>query len=91
MARMSSNVEIPRINYGDRLQLTNFILDPGVTCQMTPEISNFIPGLLAEIDKHIEVADGHFITAKQTGNFQIKMSDDNGKLLITTLYNVLLA
>ena len=32
---------------------------------MTPEISDFIPVLLVEIDKYIEVADGHFVIAKK--------------------------
>ena len=41
-----------------------------------------------ETDKYIEVEDGNFVTAKQTGKFQIKMRDDNGKPLIDTLYNV---
>ena len=67
MARMSNNEENPRINYGDILQLTNWILDSGVTCHMTPKVSDFIPGSLAETDKYIKVADGNFVTAKQTG------------------------
>ena len=66
MSLMSSNVEIPRRNYGYRSQLTNWILDSGVTCHMTLEISYFIPVSLVETDKYIEVADGNFITAKQT-------------------------
>ena len=58
---------------------------------MTPEISNVIPGSLVKIDKYIEVADGHFVTAKQTGLVQIKMCDNNGKLFIDTLYNIILS
>ena len=58
---------------------------------MTPEISYFIPGSLLEMDKYIEVVDGHFITAKQTGEVQIKMHDNNGKPFIATLYNLLFA
>ena len=53
-------------NFGDILQLTNWILDSSVTYHMTPEISGLIPGSLAETDKYIEVSDGHLITAKQT-------------------------
>ena len=34
---------------------------------MTPEVSDFIPGLLEDTYKHIEVADGHHVTAKQKG------------------------
>ena len=65
MAQMSSNVEIPRRYFGDISQLTNWILDSGVTGHLPPEISDFVPGLLVETDKYIEFAHGHFITAKQ--------------------------
>ena len=44
-----------------------------------------------ETDKYIEVADGHLVTAKQSGKVQIEMNDDNGKSFIATLYNILLA
>ena len=54
---------------------------------MTP----FIPGVLGETDKFIEVADGHFITVKQTGEVQLKICDDNGKSLTATIYYVLFA
>ena len=46
MARMSSNYERSSENYGDSLQLANWILYSGATCHMTPEISDFIPGSL---------------------------------------------
>ena len=42
------------------------------------------------MDKNIEVADGHNITAKQKVQFQIKMYGDNGDTSITTFHNVLL-
>ena len=58
---------------------------------MTPEVSDFIPGSLEDTYKYIEVADGHHVTAKQKGQVQIKMCDDNGKTFIARLYNVLLA
>ena len=32
---------------------------------MTPDISEFNPVLLEDTDKHVEVADGHHVTAKQ--------------------------
>ena len=64
MARMSGNDESPTGNFGDILQLTNWILDYGATFHITPEVSGFIPGLLEYTDKHIEVADGHHVTAK---------------------------
>ena len=67
---MSYNAESNRRNYGDILQLTNWILDSGETCHMTPEIQYFIPGLLVETDKYIEVADGNFVTALKTGEVE---------------------
>ena len=88
---MSSDEKREIKEYGDSLQLTNWILDSGATCHMTPEVSDFIPGLLEDMDKYIEVADRHHVTAKQKGQVQIQMCDDNGNTFITTLYNVLLA
>ena len=71
------------------LQLTNCILDSGTTYHMKPYIQDFIPGLLVETNKYIEVSDGHLVTAKQTGEAQIKMCDNNVKPFIAMLYNVL--
>ena len=91
MARMSSNDERKRLKYGDSSQLTNWILDLGAACHMTPEVSDFIPGSLEDTDKYIEVADGHHVMEKQKVQVRIKMCEDNGKTFIATLYNVLLA
>ena len=63
---MYSNEENPRRDYGDSSQLTNWILDYGATCHMTPAISDFTLVSLVETDKDIEFADGHFVTAKNT-------------------------
>ena len=57
---------------------------------MTPEALYFIPGSLKDKDEHIEVVDGHHVTAKQKGKVQIKMCDNNGDPFIATLHNVLL-
>ena len=51
MKHMSSNAEITRRNYGDSLQLTNWILDSDATCHMTPELLGFIQGIFLETDK----------------------------------------
>ena len=91
MASVSSNAESPRRDLGDRSQLTNSVLDSGATCHMTPDISDFIAGSLVEMERSIEVTYVHFVTAKQTGEVQIKMRDNNGKPIIAVLYNVLLA
>ena len=91
MARISSNDECSSEKYGDSSQLTIWVLDSGATCQMTPEVSDFVPGSLEDTDKYIEVADGHHVTAKQKDHVRIKICDDNGKPFIATLYNVLLA
>ena len=82
MARMSSDDKLKSVKYGDSSQFTNQILDAGATCHMTPEVSDLIPGTLEDTDKYIEVADGHHVTAKQKGQVQIKMCDDNGKKFI---------
>ena len=58
---------------------------------MTPEALDLIPGSLEDTDKYIEVVDGHHVTAKQKGQVQIQMCDDNGKSFITRLHNILLA
>ena len=91
MARMSGNDEFPSGNFGESLQLANWILDSGATCHMTPEVSDFIPGSLEDTDKHIEVPDGHHVTAKQKGQVRVKMCNNNRDPFIATLHNVLLA
>ena len=65
MARISGNDKCPCETFGDSLQLTNWILDSWATCHMTAEVYGFIPGLLEDMDKHIEVLDGHHVTAKK--------------------------
>ena len=65
MSQMSGNDEFPSRNFGDSLQLTNWILDSGTTCNIKPEVSDFIPGLLDDTDKHIEVADGYNVMKKK--------------------------
>ena len=91
MARMSSDDERKSGKYGDSSQWTNWILDSGATCHMTPEVTDFIPGSLEDRDKFIEVTDGHHVMAKQKGSVRIQMWDVNGKEFIATLYNVPLA
>ena len=65
MARMSNDDKRKNEDYEDSSQLTNWILDSGATCHMTPEVTDFIPVSLEDTDKSIEVADGNHVTAKQ--------------------------
>ena len=65
MAHISGNDECPSGFFCDSSQLNHWILDSGATCHMTPEISDFIPGSLKDMDKHIEVADRNQATAKK--------------------------
>ena len=81
---MSSNDECSSENYGDSLQLTNWILDSGATCQMTPEVSDFIPGSLEDMDNYVEVADEHHVTAKQKSQVRIEIFENNRKPFIAT-------
>ena len=46
MAQMSKYDVSKNKDYGDSSQLTNWILDSGATCHMTPEVTDFIPGSL---------------------------------------------
>ena len=76
MAQMSGNDESSSIYFGESSQLTNWILDSGATFHMMPQVSDFVPSLLEDMDKHIEVADGYHVTAKQKVKFQIKVCDN---------------
>ena len=69
MACIYSNAEIPIRYFGDSSQLSNWIIDSGETCHMTPDILDFILGSLVETDKYIEVADENFVTAEKQENF----------------------
>ena len=70
MTRMSTNAESTRRNYGDSLELTNWILDSGTTCCMTPDISDFIPGSLVETDKYIKLQMGISSQEKKQEKFK---------------------
>ena len=63
MERMSNAEKCENKDDGNSSQLTNWILDSGATCYMTPEVTDFVPGSLEGTDKFIEVADGHHVTA----------------------------
>ena len=65
MAHMSDNDECSSRDFGDSSQFTNSVLDSIATCHMTPQVSDFIPGFLEDKNKHIEIVDGHHITAKK--------------------------
>ena len=59
-------------------------------CNITPEVSGFIPVPLDDTGKHINFLDGHHVMEKQKGQVRIKMCDDNGDTFITTLHNIIL-
>ena len=50
VARISNNDEFPSVHFGDSSQLTNWILYSGATCHMTPQVSDFILGLLEDTE-----------------------------------------
>ena len=91
MAQISNDDVRENKYYGNSSQLTNWILDSGATCHMTPEVTDFIPGSLEDTYKFIEVADGHHVTVKQKLSVRIQMFNDNGETFVATLYNFLLA
>ena len=51
---MSRNNKCPSGNFGDSSQLTNWILDSVATCHMTPEVSDFIPGSLEDMENTLK-------------------------------------
>ena len=67
MECMSGNDECPSGSYGVILQLTNWILDSGATCHMTPVVLDFILGLLEDIAKHVEDTNINHVTAERKG------------------------
>ena len=87
MSRMSDNDEFSGRNFGDSLQLTNWVLDSRASCHMTLQVSYFIPVSLDDSDQDIEVADGHLVMAKKR-RVGIKMCNNNGDTFITTLHKV---
>ena len=88
---MSGNEKSYSRYLDDSLQSTNWILDSGETFHMTPHVSDFIPGLLEDTDKFIEVVDGHHVTAKQKGRVQIKMCDNTEDPFVDILPKIILA
>ena len=60
-------------------------------CHMTPQVSDFIPGLLEDMDKYVDVVDGHYFTAKQKGQVQIRICDDNRYSVIKPFHTVIFA
>ena len=64
MAQMYINGKIPGRDFGNSLQLTNWVLYSVATRHMTPQVSDFIYGSSEDTDKYIEVLGGHHITAK---------------------------
>ena len=91
MARMSGNDKSSGRDFGDSSKLTNWVLDLGAKCHMTPQVSDFIPSSLEDTDIYIEVADVHYVTATKKCQIKIRMCDVDGDPFIATLHNLLLA
>ena len=68
---MHGNEKSPSRDFCGSSKLTNWILDSGATCHMTPQVSDFIPGPLEYTNKYNEVADGYNVTAKKKGHVRI--------------------
>ena len=88
---MPVNEKCPSGNFGDILQLTNWILDYVAMCHMTPEVSDFITGSFYKIwINTLNFWTGIMSQQGKKGQVRIKMCDDNGDPFIATLHNVLL-
>ena len=68
MARMSSDDELKSGKYCDSLQFTNWILDSGATCHVTPEVSDFILGSLEDTENSLKLRTD--ITSRQNRKVQ---------------------
>ena len=90
MEHIYGHDKCPSESVGDCSQLTNWISKSGAKCHMTPQVSDYIPGSLEDMDKHIKVSDRHHITAKQKRQVRIKFGDNNRDPFIATQHNVLL-
>ena len=77
-------------DFGESSHFTNWVLYLEATCHMTPQVYDFIPGSLEDMDKYIEVKEIHYVTDNQNGQFQIKMCNDNRNHFIAILHNTLL-
>ena len=64
---MPDNDKFSSRDFDDISQLTNRVLYSGATCHMLPQVSGFIPVFLEDMDKHIEVADGHYVKERKKG------------------------
>ena len=53
MAHMYGNDKRSSGYFGDSSQLTNWILDSGAMCHMTPQVSDFIPCSIKDTNKYI--------------------------------------
>ena len=56
--------------FGGIFQFINWILDLGATCNMKPQVLDFLPGSLEDTDKYIEVADVNCVKTEKKGNFK---------------------
>ena len=79
---MSVNDKNTSRDFGDSFQLTNWILDPGATHYMTPQVLYFISYSLEDTYKHIEVVDGHHLMVKQKYKFKLKRATTTKILLL---------
>ena len=61
---MSGNDKCTSGNFGDSSRLTNWILGSEAACNTTSKVSDFIPCLLEDTYKHIEVEDRYHVTEK---------------------------
>ena len=91
MACISGNDKISSRYFGDSSHFRNWVLYSGLTCHMKLQVSDFIPGLLEDTDKYIEVADGHNVKVKKKVQVQIKMWDNNIDTFTAIFHNILLA
>ena len=69
--------------------LSNWVMDSGCTCHMTPFKSDFLHHTLVHENKIVEVADGNSIPATLSGTINLHVYTAKHEKLLLTLQNVL--
>ena len=69
--------------------LENWVLDSGCTSHMTPFLSDFDRNSMTEVEKVIEVAEGHEIMCRSKGTISMTVYNDIGERIVLEIIDIL--
>ena len=84
LKHITSNTSPPYRN-----DLSNWVMDGGCKCHMTPILSDFLPNTFVHENKLVEVADNSSIPAESSGNIHLHVFKESHEKFILTLQNIL--